>query len=138
VIWKLRRYCEDFQWLKNASEEHRDDRYNKYITMLQGELCRKNAHKFRLIKKGYLEKVLDTEKFPEQRAELVYKNFYYGSYRRKKISGQLIVTSANPSSFLHPELYPWIIDHVKLNRDVRNDLDELYEASHQNTGAEEM
>lgn len=137
VIWKLRRYCEDFRWLKKAGEEHRNARYNEYIRRLQSEDCRKNANKFRLFNKGYLEKVLDTKKFAEQRAQLVYKNFYYGSYKKNKIKGQLTVTSANPSHFLHPELYPWIKDRIKLSSEVKDYLEERFEAITQHPGTSE-
>jgi len=137
VVWKLRRYCEDFHWLKKVAEENGDDRYDDYIRSLQSEDCRKKATKFRLFHKGHLEKVLDTKKFPKQRTQLVYKNFYYGSYKKHKIKWQFTVTSANPSSFLHPELYPWIIDRVKLSPEVRNDLEELFEAIPQHPGTGE-
>ena len=128
VVWTLRRYCEDFRWLKKAGEENRDGRYDGYIRRLQSEDYRKNANKFRLLSKGHLEKVLDTKKFPKQRTQLVYKNFYYGSYKKYKIKWQFTVTSANPSHFLHPELYPWIKDRVILSGAVKDYLEDRFES----------
>ena len=120
VVWTLRRYCQDLHWLKNLGEGHRDDRYNDYIRRLQSEDCRKKANKFRLFHKGHLEKVLDTKKFLTQREQLVYKNFYYGSYKKHKMKFQSTATSATPSHFLHPALYPWMKERVKLSSEVKD------------------
>ena len=81
--------------------------------------------------------MLDTKKFAKQRAQLVYKNFYYGSYKKNKIKWQFTVTSANPSHFLHPELYPWIRDRITLRREVKDYLVERFEAITQHPGTSE-
>jgi hypothetical protein len=120
VVWKIRRYCQDLQWLKKQQEEKVDDRHDRYIKWLQSRECLRNATKLRLFRKGHLEKVLDTKRFPKQREQLIYKNFFYGSYKKHKIKKfQLTATGANPAHFLFPEIYPWIKQRVKLSPEIK-------------------
>lgn len=119
VVWKIRRYCQDLQWLKKQQEEKGGDRYDKYIQWLQSSECLRKANKLRLFNKGHLEKVLHTNKFPKQREQLVYKNFFYGSYKKHKIKFQFTATGANPAHFLFPEIYPWIKQRVKMSPEVK-------------------
>lgn len=123
VVWKIRRYCQDLQWLKKRQEEQGNDKYDSYIQWLQSKGCQKKANKFRLWHKGHLEEVQDTRKFLKQREQLVYKNFFYGTYKKHRVRFQFTLTSANPAHFEFPEIYPWMKQRVKLSREVRNYLE---------------
>ena len=119
AVWKIRRYCQDFQWLKNQQEELGINIYNKYIQKIQSRACQEKSNRFRLNSRGHLEKVLDTKRFQKQRDQLVYINFYFGSYKKKIIRAQITITSAYPPHFRFPEVYSWMEQHVKLSPRVR-------------------
>lgn len=107
-IWNIRRYCEDFYWLKALG------RYDSHVKWIQSKKCEEVANKFRLYGGGYLEKVLENKKLSNLREVLVYKNLYYGKYKKRSIKIQVNITSSNPSHFNFPELYSWLISRVKM------------------------
>jgi len=68
---------------------------------------------------GRLETILDRGP-ATMRAGLVWHNFYFGRRRRKQIRGfRVKAWSANPTHYLHPEIFDWIETKVDLPEGVR-------------------
>ena len=54
------------------------------------------------------------------RRELVWKNFYYGSYRKNIVINYRQQSSfANPTHYLHPEVFPELDKVVRFSKPVR-------------------
>jgi len=119
TVWKIRRYCQDLQWMKILQAQQGISIYDDYIKQIQSQKCFEKSNKFRLLHKGYLERVLDTKRFQKQREQLVYKNFYYGSYKKRKIIFARTIRMATPSHFYFPEIYSWVLEHVKLSEKAK-------------------
>lgn len=68
---------------------------------------------------GTLEDILSDKK-SELRKHLVWKNFYFGSYTKKVIRFRPLLSSANPTHVLHPEIYPELDKMVDFSRSVRD------------------
>jgi hypothetical protein len=106
--------CKDYSWLKLTLPEV----YDKEIKWIQNKKCEEKANKFRLENFGFIEKVLGDKKYSKIREQLVYKNFYYGKYKKHKIKINVIVTSSSPSHFRFPELYGWLEKRVKMDVEI--------------------
>jgi len=109
-VWKIRRYCKDFYWMKREDL----NLYNSYTNYIQSNICKKRANKFVLDFNGYLEKALKIKRLKKQREHLVYKNFYYGSYKKHRIKTDITIESATPVHYHFPEIYDWVKERVKL------------------------
>jgi len=124
-VWKIRRYCKDLYWMKIYQAQKGILLYDYYIKLIQSKKCIEKANKFNLDPRGYLERVLKTKRFRKQREQLVYKNAYYGSYKKHKIKFQITITGATPRHFAFPEIYAWVKTRVTLSKKVR----EFFEAT---------
>ena len=96
--------------------------YDKHIKWIQSKKCENKPNKFKLYSGGILEEVLSNKSNLRLRAQLVYKNFYYGSYKKHKIKISVIMTSSSPAHFNFPELLPWLEPRVKMPVDVLDHL----------------
>ena len=111
VIWKIRRYCQDLELLKKPSI----NLYINYLKTIQSKKCIEEANKFRLLHRGYIERVLDTKSFLKQRECLVYKNFYFGTNKKHRIKYNFSITGSTPVYKHFPEIIPWIKNRVKIS-----------------------
>jgi HEPN domain-containing protein len=119
AVWSTRRFCQDLNWLEQQSQRQ----YDAYLKDLQAPDCKQNAVKFRLLHKGYLEEVLDTNKHPKLREQLVWKNFRYGIRKKNQIKNfKRSITGKTPLLYRYPELYPWAEAHVYLSREEKNSI----------------
>ena len=75
-----------------------------------------DVHRFR-VRGGYLEKVLATRGV--EREQLVWKNFYYGSRKKRVISLQRRVEVANPTHSLNPSIFPLLSRMVDFSKETK-------------------
>jgi len=69
---------------------------------------------------GFLEQVL-ADKHSLARPELVWRNFWYGTYARTKLRNVTLHSgSAHPTHVLHPEIFPELDKRVSFSRRVRD------------------
>jgi HEPN domain-containing protein len=117
TVWHVRKYCE---WLKGQSSPGPDGkRINLFPLNLKRlrSLDENQANSFRIFG-GVLEKVLE-KRDSELRKYLVWKNFYYGKYKKKYIKHfKAYSWSENPSHYLHPEIFPILAQRVKFPKEV--------------------
>lgn len=117
TVWYIRRYC---RYIRGTVEIH-----GKAIERLPVELREIQDKKFMQkpnlykIFNGYLENVLKNKK-SEQRAQLVWKNFYFGTYSKKKIKNYHTRFSwANPTHFMYKGIYPELEKIIDFSKPVR-------------------
>ena len=118
AVWSVRRYCQDFETLKQQAQKKQDDSFTKHVRYIQSDECRSKAHEFRL-PRGYLEKVLDTKNYLKARESLVWRNFYYGSIKKGNRTVRITMMGKTPGYYLTPEIYPWVKDRVHLSDKVK-------------------
>ena len=123
-VWSIRRYCQDLSFLKEYGKEKKDH-FTGYINWLRSEKCKDYPQKFRLYSsRGHLEEVLDTDKFLAQRRILIWKNRFYGKYKKHKIKLWIKGRISNPTHYLYPHLLSWLKENVRISEWVRNQLEE--------------
>jgi hypothetical protein len=118
-VWYARRYCVDLQSLGQNDNATSKSSVDQYINMIQSDDCRRVAHQFRLPTPGHLEEVLDTDRFPEQRALLVWKNFLFGRRKKRRFRFTRYLFGRVPEHYFSPEIYPWVKEHVTLDKEVQ-------------------
>lgn len=120
AVWTVRRYCQDFQWLKDSDAKDGGKRFDSYIRLIQSQDCRNKANKFRLHGHGYLEKLLESTKPSKEKEILIWKNFFYGRYKKHRFPFTFKMSGRTPGHFLFPEIYDWVEQRVVLPSDVKN------------------
>lgn len=117
AIWCIRRYC---YWMRGTAGPA-----TAPVERLPIEIARvhafqeKDVHKFR-IPGGYLEEILGIPK-NRLREHLVWKNRYYGSYKKHHIrSFTLQAWSANPTHFMRPEIFDDLARLVWFSQPVKD------------------
>lgn len=119
AVWNIRRYC--FQMRSSLKKQD-----GTVVDLFPYEIEKAN-HPFFIdkpnkysISGGYLEKVLN-DKRSTLRKQLVWKNFYYGSYAKKTVRNyKKQSSSANPTHYLHPEVFNELDKLVKFSKPVRD------------------
>jgi hypothetical protein len=107
-VWHLRRYCYPLQRANKAFAER--------VAAL-GTDPLEYRHKFS-IDGGYLEKVL--AKASDKRDQLVWKNFWFGSRRRRRIRRfPSRIAWRQPVHFMRPEVFAVIEQLVRFDKDVK-------------------
>lgn len=117
AVWCIRRYC---YWMRGTTGPA-----TAPVERLPLEIARvhafqkKDVHKFR-ITGGYLEKILGTPK-ARLREHLVWKNFYYGSYKKRHIKRVTMQAwSANPTYYIRPEIFDDLARLVRFSKPVED------------------
>lgn len=118
AVWSVRRFCEDLDWLREASREKGTEWHARWIAYRQSRKCSSNPMRFRLKHPGYLEDVLDGRADPGQRETLVWKNLYFGSRRKKSVRMRLRRTARTPSHYFYPGLQEWLSKRVFMPKSV--------------------
>jgi HEPN domain-containing protein len=118
TVWHLRRYC---QWFRRETEQidgRLVDWFTVEIKIVHDPRYKKRPNTFK-ISRGFLEKIADNKK-SELRRELVWKNFWYGTYTKHKIRNVTFRSgSAHPAHFLHPEIFDELDKRVDFSKAVR-------------------
>ncbi len=117
TVWHLRKYC---YFMRGSSTPGPDGKRIKLFplnTSKARNFPKEGTHKFE-ISGGYLEKILN-QKDSDARKNLVWKNFYYGSCRKKKIKLKALSWSAVPAHELCPDLLDILKTRVLLSKELR-------------------
>jgi hypothetical protein len=117
AVWCIRRYCHLMRGTTGPA--------TAAVERLPLEIARvhafqeKDAHRFRIIG-GHLEKILGAPR-SRLREHLVWKNFYYGSYRKSHIKQFTLQTwSTNPTHYMKPEIFDDLLPLVRFSKPVEN------------------
>lgn len=115
TVWHLRRYC---QWFDREIDGRKIDWFATAKKEIDHSRFKKRPNTFK-ISGGFLEKVA-ANKQSELRRELVWKNFWYGTYTKHKIRNVTFRSgSAHPAHFLHPEIFDELDKRVDFSKAVR-------------------
>jgi len=115
TVWNIRKYCQDLRFLASNMPD-----FNEYMIFINSLDCKKKSNKFRLFQPGYLESVLDSDRYKNQRIILVWKNLWFGSYKKHTIKRRRHAHGKLPPHYVFTDLYPWIKKHVYLTNEVKN------------------
>jgi len=114
----LRRYCQFIRGELTKPDGTKIPLFPLKLQEIQSPETKRNPTKFKL-SDGYLEKMLS--KPSRIRGEIVWKNFFFGTYKKKVIRNfTLTMTSANPTNFLFPEIFPELNSRIKFSKEVRD------------------
>jgi hypothetical protein len=86
--------------------------------------------------KGYLEEVVFTDKHPEQREHLVWKNLYYGRRRKRVVRYSKVESFSQPAHFVQPEMFEWLSTKVDFYKELREHFEERNSANRAIDGEE--
>jgi len=118
TVWHIRRYC---YFLRAKIKNTKGESVNLFpyeIKKIQHKDFLKRPNKY-IIFGGFLEKVLNKKK-SELRKQLIWKNFYYGSYKKRIIKKYTKrMTSENPTHYLFPEVFSELEKIVYFSKDVK-------------------
>lgn len=118
TVWHLRKYCQFFSRQIDNIDGRQVDWLKVQLKSVHAVRYRKRPNTFKIIG-GVLEKILD-EKGSELRRELIWKNFWYGTYTKQKIRNVTFRSgSAHPAHFVHPEIFNELDKRVEFSRSVR-------------------
>ncbi len=125
TVWHIRRYC--FYLRSVIKKKDRDDinLFPVHLKEIQSEDMKKFPHRYRIFGFGSLEKIIKDKKSPI-REQLVWKNFYYGTYKKKIIKRFTFRSSSgNPAHFLYPQIFPDLEKLVKFSKEVKNHFNNI-------------
>jgi len=119
TVWHLRRYCQPFDRELIEINGRKIDSFAMQMKATHHARYKDKPNKFE-IASGFLEKVL-ADKHSPARLELVWRNFWYGTYTRTKLRNVTLHSgSAHPTHVLHPEIFPELDKRVSFSRPVRD------------------
>lgn len=118
AVWHIRRYCSYLRRTREDSNGVEVSRLPLELAHLQSAATLAHPNKFSLFG-GYLEDVLRDKK-SGLRKQLVWKNFYYGTYQKQVIYNYPIHSLVgNPTHYMHPEVFDELSELVKFSKDVK-------------------
>lgn len=124
TVWFIRKYC---FYMKGESTPGPDGKRIRLFPLnikLVQSVDEKNANKYS-ISGGYIEKILNDKK-SKIREFLIWKNSYYGVYKKKIIKNFIKYSwSSNPTHYLNPEIFSFLESRVKFSEEVRKYFQEL-------------
>jgi HEPN domain-containing protein len=119
TVWFIRRYCYYLRQIITKPDGTVIDLFPLLIKRIQHPDTLKKPHKYYIFG-GYLEKVLE-DADSELRSHLIYKNFFYGKYKKKRIRNyDLKIFFTQPTHFMYPEIFPDLDKLVIFSKEVRN------------------
>jgi HEPN domain-containing protein len=118
TVWFVRRYCEYLRRTRENPDGTEHSLLSAAVARIQSEWTLEHPNKFNLFG-GFLEQVLRDKK-SGLRSQLVWKNFYYGTYRKQVIWGYPSYSLVgNPIHFMHPEVFDELSHLVQFSSDVK-------------------
>jgi hypothetical protein len=117
TIWGIRRYCDNYHYDRYTFDVRiNEDIFIARIKELSDDEVISNPLKFKL-NHGYLETVIGKNK--KDKEDLVYKNFYYGQKRKKRLKNYRNRYSlGSPTNMNYEEAYEILnkyVDHLPKN-----------------------
>jgi len=122
TVWHIRRWCKyirgslkvkgkEIKRLPFEIKEIKNKGYNKY------------PNKYKIFG-SYLWRILKDKK-SEMRNQLIWKNFYFGTYAKRVIKNyKNRIAWSNPTHFMHEAIYPELKKIVDFSKPVRDYFDE--------------
>jgi HEPN domain-containing protein len=104
-VWHVRKYCQDFFLLPGISPEYSTES-KSLISQIPKEATPQAIKSFR-IPGGYLESILDDMNNPLRKI-LVWKNSYYGKYKKDHIRYLASMSWERPVYMIFPELLTYV------------------------------
>jgi len=118
TVWQLRGYCQFFSRQVDTVAGRQVDWFKVQLKSVYAARYQKRPNTLKIMG-GLLEKILDN-RGSELRRELIWKNFWYGTYTKQKIRNVTFRSgSAHPAHFLHPEIFNELDKRVEFSRSVR-------------------
>jgi hypothetical protein len=118
AVWHLRKYCQFFSRQVDNVAGRQVDWFKVQLKSVHATRYQKRPNTFK-INGGLLEKILD-QRGSELRRELIWKNFWYGTYTKQKVHNVTVRSgSAYPAHFLHPEIFPELDKRVQFSPAIR-------------------
>ena len=116
AVWTIRRYCQDFQLIEFDTKNNFN--FDEYLEHLSSDKLRKKPHTFSLFYPGYLELVLKSNNNSELRSILIWKNSYYGLYKKHRFNFKQRLSGKTPSHYSFPDIFNWVDKRVILPNSV--------------------
>jgi HEPN domain-containing protein len=118
-VWHVRRYCQDFRLLPGVDTLHPGES-ESMLAAIPREATTQAVKLFR-IPYGYIEALLDDMDNP-LRAALVWKNTYYGKYKKHHIRYAATMSWERPVHMIRPELLAYIEQVAYIPKEILNEL----------------
>lgn len=119
TVWSLRRYCRDLNYDITDLSGQKTNLLDLELANNHSKYYKENPHKFQIIG-GFLEKVLERKRSNDLRKALVWKNFYYGKYKKNAIKNFMLrITSYNPLYLRNKENFEFLSKYVNLPKRVK-------------------
>lgn len=119
TVWHLRRYCQFFSRQVDDVDGRQVDWFKVQLKNVHAARYQKRPNTFKIGRGLIDEKILD-ERGSELRRELIWKNFWYGTYTKQKIRNVTFRSgSAHPAHFLHPEIFDELDKRVQFSPAIR-------------------
>ncbi|MCB4792792.1 MAG: HEPN domain-containing protein [Elusimicrobia bacterium] len=116
TVWFIRRYCGLFNSKIKKIDGTMVDGLSANLKRIQNPYYLKQPNKF--IHHGYLGHVLNNKRL-ELRKQLVYKNFYFGTYKRKLIKNYKLKSgSGTPTHIHHKEIFDELKAKVRFSKEI--------------------
>jgi HEPN domain-containing protein len=116
IVWNTRKFCFDIPAMRQTNESE----LNEYLIKIISNEFKQKSNQFRLRIPGHLEIILNSDRFIKQRKILIWKNLYYGRNKKHRFQYKRIMMRKNPIHFIFPDIYPWVRDHVRLPKNIRD------------------
>lgn len=117
AIWHIRRYCFGMHQVVLLRDGTEKDLFEINRRKATNPYFLGHPHKYRLFG-GYLEKVIEKRRAAYE--PLVWKNFFYGRARKRRIRNFTFRTSSvNPTHALHEEIFGALDDLVDFPAGIR-------------------
>jgi HEPN domain-containing protein len=118
-VWHIRQYCQDFHLLPGAGALHLGESEG-LLASLPREATPQAVKSFR-IPYGYLEGLLDDLGNP-LRATLIWKNAYYGKYKKPHKQYAATMSWERPIYMIRPELLGYVEKVADIPKATLNEL----------------
>jgi HEPN domain-containing protein len=122
AVWHVRKYCTDLKTKTHGPKGEVINLFPYNIGTIDHKYYKENPQKLRMFN-GYLERVLDSQGKKRTREVLVWKNFFFGKNRKKKIKHFTMWSSSSiPAHYRHPEIYEALKDIIFFPDKVKRDF----------------
>lgn len=121
AVWHVRRYCQNLRSISLPGGESPNVLASNLQTLATYD---PNCPWTASLQGGYLEKLL-ADRDETNRKHLVWKNFYFGANKKRKIKWQVEVSIQTPTHELYPQLFTVLDRLVHFSPEVRKDFQSM-------------
>lgn len=117
AVWYVRRYCQVLRSSVKMADGKSVDFFPLKLAEIHNSETKENPAKFKILG-GHLEKLL--RKPSRTRDAIIWKNFYFGTYRKRTITNfKWTSSSAIPANFNFPEIFLELDSKIKFSPAVK-------------------